>query len=470
MKLLFTTLLLFSIIEATAQNVGIGTSTPDSSALLDIKAQNKGLLPPRMTTAQRKAIQNPAAGLMVYDITKKSLYLFNGSIWQALAFVNPASAPPFPVEASDGVSPDHFGNAVSLFGDYAIIAANWRNVGANTLQGTAYIFYNTGTEWVEQAQLFANDGANGDYFGESVSMFSDFVVVGASFANIGANSTQGAAYVFKRIGTSWIQEDKLTASDGAANEHFGNTITVGAQNDDGITTNSQGSAYIFKRISGSWIQQQKILATDGTPADYFGSFVAIDGNYIAVGAQFKKNGTNSSQGAAYVFFYNGTAWAQQAKLLAADGAASDIFGFSISIADSTILVGAYGDDISPNTNQGSAYIFTRAGTVWTQQAKLLAPDGLTNDNFGRSVAVSGDYALIGAFSDDNGSNTDQGSAYLYKRTGTNWVFIRKIDDPAGTINEMMGCSVAADAANSNFLTGAYGASGIKGRAFFLNID
>ena len=192
------------------------------------------------------------------------------------------------------------------------------------------------------------------------------------------------------------------ASDGAASDEFGvsvaisgDTLVVGAHGDNDNGTNS-GSAYIFTR-SGTlaWTQQAKLTASDGAADDEFGGSVAISGDTVVVGAVWNDdNGTDS--GSAYIFTRSGTAWTEQAKLTASDGAADDNFGNSVAISGDTVVVGAWHDDDN-GTDSGSAYIYTRSGTAWTEQAKLMASDGAADDEFGDSVAISGDTVVVGAF-------------------------------------------------------------------------
>ena len=141
--------------------------------------------------------------------------------------------------------------------------------------------------------------------------------------------------------------------------------------------------------------------------------ISADGAYAVIGAR----GANGQRGSAYIFVRSGTSWTQQAMLVASDGAANDNFGYSVSIsADGAYaVIGAYGDDAGANSNQGSAYIFVRSGTSWTQQAKLVASDGAASDYFGWSVSISADgaYVVIGAYADKVGANTTQGSAYIF---------------------------------------------------------
>ncbi len=145
--------------------------------------------------------------------------------------------------------------------------------------------------------------------------------------------------------------------------------------------------------------------------------ISADGAYAVIGAFADDVGGNNDQGSAYIFVRSGTSWTQQAKLVASDGAAGDCFGLSVSISGdgAYAVIGACYDDVGANSDQGSAYIFVRSGASWTQQAKLVASDGAADDYFGRSVSISADgaYAVIGAYADDVGANTDQGSAYIF---------------------------------------------------------
>ena len=172
--------------------------------------------------------------------------------------------------------------------------------------------------------------------------------------------------------------------------------------------------FVSVGLFADWTEQQKILASDGSYADWFGNSVSINGDYIVIGALLDDdNGVNS--GSAYIFYYNGTIWSQQTKLTASDGAAYDHFGRSVSISGDYAVIGAYGDDDN-DSDSGSAYIFHRTGTTWSEQAKITASDGVAGDSFGHSVSISGDYAVIGASGDDD-NGSDSGSAYIYYNDG-----------------------------------------------------
>ena len=282
--------------------------------------------------------------------------------------------------------------------------------------------YAAGFSEAPEVKLIASDGAASDRFGVSVAISGDTLVAGAYGDNVGNNTGQGSAYVFTKSGTDWVEQAHLTASDGAATDYFGSsvaisgdTVVAGAPFDDVGGNTDQGSTYVFIRSGTNWSQQAHLNVSDGAEHDNFGWSVAISGDTAVVGAPFHDVGTNSAQGSAYVFTRTGTNWTQQAHLTASDGASYDAFGSSVSIDGDTAVVGAFWDEGGVNsTEQGSAYVFTRSGTNWTEQAKLTASDGATEDDFGISAAIDGDTVVVGAFYDDVEANANQGSAYVYE--------------------------------------------------------
>ena len=171
---------------------------------------------------------------------------------------------------------------------------------------------------------------------------------------------------------------------------------VGAFIDDGAAGIDQGSAYVFVRSGGVWSQQQKLEASDAAADDRFGFSVAISGETVVVGAPGDDGAAGIDQGSAYVFVRSGGVWSQQQKLLASDAAADDDFGSSVAISGETVVVGAPWDDDATGFYQGSAYVFVRSGGVWSQQQKLLASDAAGGDAFGFSVAISGETVVVGA--------------------------------------------------------------------------
>jgi hypothetical protein len=434
----------------TKEPAKVGVNTTDPQASLDIAGEIK------LGNTNRPA----EAGMVRWNNDTKDFEGYNGMEWISLTKSNAATGHWGQISAaniientkllaSDGAIGDDFGYSVSISGDYAIIGAPYDDIGVNGDQGSVYIFLRNGTAWAQQAKLIASDGAANDFFGYSVSISGDYAFVGAVFDDVGANMNQGSAYIFIRNGIGWTQQAKLTASDGAEVGLFGYSVSisgdyaiVGAKYDDVGANTQQGSAYIFFRTGTAWAQQAKLNASDGASSDYFGHSVSISGDYVIVGTTNDDVGGNTDQGSAYTFLRSGTAWTQQAKLIASDGAISDYFGSSVSISGDYAIVGAKTDDVGSNTDQGSAYIFIRLGLSWTQQAKLTASDGAADDYFGYSVSISGNYAIVGALYSDVGVFPNQGSAYIYIRNGTTWVQQAKLNTSDGDSNDYFGHSVS----------------------------
>jgi len=358
--------------------------------------------------------------------------------------------------AFDGASADEFGISVAIDDNFAIVGARLDD-DKGTNSGSAYIFQRSGGTWLQQAKLTASDGSSYDFFGNSVAMSGDVALVGA-YLDDDDGTNSGSAYIFQRSGGTWLQQAKLTASDGSSDDNFGFSVAiegdfaiVGAYGDDDQGSAS-GSAYIFQRSGGSWVEQTKLTASDGSSDDNFGWSVAISGDYALVGAH-SDDDQGSYSGSAYIFQRSCGAWLEQTKLTALDGSSDDLFGLSVAMSGDYALVGAYGDD-DRGSYSGSAYIFQRSGGTWLQQAKLTASDGSTGDFFGNSVAMSGDVALVGAYLDDD-DGTSSGSAYIFQRSGGTWLQQTKLTaSEDGAFNDYFGWSVAISGPQS--IIGAYG--------------
>ena len=363
--------------------------------------------------------------------------------------------------AADGTHGDNFGADVAISGNTAVAGAWGHSVAANQRPGAVYVFVRNGTSWTLQQKLTASDGADGDGFGISVAIDGDTIVVGAWHDDVGTNGNQGSAYIFVRNGTTWTEQQRLTASDGTPTDEFGysvaidgETVIAGAYQADGGGIGDAGAAYVFVRSGAVWTQQQKLIASDGGQGEHF-SFVSISGDTALVGAAYDSIGPNSNQGSAYVFVRSGTVWTQQQKLVASDAAANDELGRSVSISGDTAVVGASGDNVGSNTDQGSAYVFVRSGTTWTEQRKLTASDGAANDFFG-SVEIEGDKVIVGAHAAIVGFNVAQGAAYTFTRSGTTWTEQQKLVASDGAEADRFGTSVAVG--GNKYFAGAYAAN------------
>ncbi|MCP4594668.1 MAG: hypothetical protein GY842_28380, partial [bacterium] len=324
--------------------------------------------------------------------------------------------------AADGAKDDYFGHSVSVSGDVAIVGAYQHDDPVED-SGAAYIFQRGGSTWERVAKLAPDVVVDEGRFGHSVSISGGVAVVGAPGDGYWG-SESGAAYVFRRHGAVWELEARLAAEDGARRDEFGwcvsingDIVIVGAHGDDDHGDYS-GSAYVFRfhpGDPGAWEQEAKLTASDGYRYDYFGHCVSIGSGLAIVGA-FQDDDNGSASGSAYLFRYHPGApnlWAQEAKLTASDGAATDYFGRAVAIMRGTALVGAYRDD-DHGDSSGSIYVFRHnhgSPGVWEQEKKITAVDAGEDDRFGRIISVSGHVAVVGAYHDDDSAD-NAGAAYV----------------------------------------------------------
>jgi Cadherin-like domain/FG-GAP repeat len=409
------------------------------------------------------------------------VYVRSGTNWSQQAYL----------KSNNTGEGDTFGVSVAMSGDTVVVGARLEDsitTGVNSTPneakndaGAAYVFVRSGTNWSQQAYLKASNTGTSYYFGNSVAVSGNTVVIGApseassttgvnSTPNVGANSS-GAAYIFVRSGNLWSQQAYLKASNTGAVDYFGNSVAVsgdlvviGAGGEDSSTTgvnstpnegaSNSGAAYVFVRSGTTWSQQAYLKASNTGASDHFGNPVAVSGNTVVIGAGGEDSSTTgvnstpnegaSSSGAAYIFVRSGTTWSQQAFCKASNTpsglAAGDAFGYSVSVSGDTVVIGAIGEDssttgVNSTSNEssdaaGAAYVFVRSDGIWSQQAYLKASNTGTADQFGWSVAVSGDTVVIGALGEDSsttGVNStpnegapDSGAAYVFVRNGASW--------------------------------------------------
>ena len=445
----------------------------------------------------------------------------NPSDWGSIVQHMPVTQQAYLKAANTGVD-DQFGYSVAVSGDTAVVGAWWEDSAATSVNGiaphagAAYVFVRSGTTWSLQARLAASNTDAVDQFGLSVAVWDDTVVVGANAedsAATGVNGNQsdnsctnsGAAYVFVRTGTTWTQQAYLKATNPDASDLFGgavavsgDTVVVGAYGESSSATgvngrqddNSapfSGAAYVFVRNGTAWTQQGYLKASNTEAHDQFGYSVAVSGDTVVVGAQAeasKATGVNGDQsdnsvpiaGAAYVFVRNGTTWTQQAYLKASNTDTNDRFGGSVAVSGDTVVVGAHYEDSAATgvdgdqddksaPYSGAAYVFVRHGTVWTQQAHLKASNTGAGDDFGRSVAVSGNTVVVGAWREDshatgvNGDQSDQsatnsGAAYVFVRRGMTWSQQAYLKASNTEARDLFGFSVAVS--GDTAVVGAFG--------------
>jgi len=344
---------------------------------------------------------------------------------------------------------DRFGVSVALSGDTALIGAYDKTVSGQADAGAVYVYTRSGATWSQQAELKDPLAATNDAFGRSVALSGDTALIGAYGKTVSGQDGAGAAYVFVRTGRTWSQQAELTASNAAANDEFGDSVAlsgktalIGACSKTVSGQGEAGAAYVFVRTGTTWTQQAELPDPDAASDDQFGFSVTLAGDTAVVGAWQKTVGTVSVAGAAYVFVRSGTTWSRQAELSDPDAANNDAFGSSVALSGDTALIGAWGKTVSGQTYAGAAYVFVRSGTTWSQQAELTASNAATDECFGSSVALAGDTALIGAWGKTVSGQTDAGAAYICMRSGTTWSQQAQLNDPDAAANDFFGWPLA----------------------------
>lgn len=359
------------------------------------------------------------------------------------------------VEKFIGDNNDHSGWSVSIGGNTAAVGAPYDYV-STPYSGAVHIYKFNGTNWVWDTKLTPSDGASSDFFGHSVSADSDTVVVGAPWDDDNGSSS-GSVYVYRFDGTNW-SETKLTPSDGAAWDTFGesvsvdgDTLVVGANGDDD-RGNYSGSAYIYRFNGANWVLEAKLTASDGGSDQRFGYSVSVDGNTVVVGAWYASGYNNAYRtGAVYIYRFDGTNWLEETKLIASDGVSYVHFGYSVSVSGDTVVVGATGDS-DYGFRSGSAYIYQFDGTNWLE-TKFTDPDSGAWEYFGYRVSVDGNIAVAGAIYNDNNNGSDAGAAHIYQFDGANWLETKVIASD-GASSDLFGCSVSVS--GNTVMVGAWG--------------
>jgi hypothetical protein len=403
--------------------------------------------------------------------------------------------------------------------------------------GAVYVFTRSGATWSQQAYVKASNSDAGDRFGSSIALSADgnTLAVGASgeaSAARGINGVQadnsasqsGAVYVFTRVDTLWAQEAYIKASNADARDQFGyslalsadgNMLAVGAPfeasaaigingNESDNSTEESGAAYVFTRAGTTWSQHAYIKASNTGAWDAFGYSVALSGDAttLAVGAWLESSaaiGINGDQGndasyesgAAYVFARSNDTWAQQAYIKASNTDNEDHFGISIALSNDggCLVVGADSESSGSrringvqNDNtaavSGAAYLFSRSGTTWSQDAYVKASNADAGDLFGASVALSadGNMLVVGAYGEDSDSGIDgsqsdnskesSGAAYVFTRSGSSWTQESYLKASNPDVGDLFGFAVALSADGGTVAAGAYSerstATGING--------
>jgi hypothetical protein len=361
------------------------------------------------------------------------------------------------LRATDESAGDRFGGSASISGDNAIIGARGQDIPGATDAGAAYILeQRKDGSWAEAIQLLASNAGPDDAFGRSVSISGNYAIIGTNLEDGPSDGApgMGAAYIFENTPNGWTEVAVLRASNAESDDSFGRSVSilgdraiVGATREDGPNNmmDRSGAVYVFERdADGRWNETDILHASNAGDKDQFGYSVALTQDAFIVGAIAEDGSSNSrtKTGAAYIFERSADGnWTETALLRGNIPDERDEFGWDVDIEGSTAIVGAQEDD-GPDNNRfgmGAAHIFEKIDGSWEQRERVYPSDGESNDEFGWSVSISGDQAVVGS----RGDNEDTGAAYLYNRTSTgNWQEATSFRASNGEAGDFLGQSVA----------------------------
>jgi len=481
MNKLLVVLMMFPLLGVA--QVGIGTTTPEGQ--LDVKSDTMGLVVPRVTSIEDVTDGNgnlAVNGTVVYDVSRDKVCYRVADSWICIGKDNDGNAvigtetPNLSIisnyiKASNTDTDDYFGQKVCISDDGTrlVVSANGEDsntTGINGDQssnsasraGAVYVFRKNGSTWVQEAYIKASNNEDHDFFGQSISLNSD-----GSIMAIGS-----------------FQEDS-------------NSTGINGNESDNSASNS-GAVYVFTRTDTTWSQEAYIKASNTDAGDYFGYNLDLsqDGERLAVGAYLEdssatgvggsesSNGSSES-GAVYIFTRNAGAWAQEAYIKASNNNTSDYFGYAIALdADATrLVVGAHREDANTtgiNGNEsnnsashaGAVYVFSRSGTTWTQEAYIKPSNTDSEDYFGYRVNFDGDASrlVVGAYqensnatgvngNDADNSISDSGAAYVFKRNGTTWTQEAYIKASNTDSNDRFGWAISLNSDGNRLAIGAH---------------
>ncbi len=461
----------------------------DSSAMLEVRSSDRGLLTSRMSTQQRKAIKNPAPGLLVFDTTKQLFYGYVKNLgWRPflMGYDTTAISDSYsPVLIIDNAEGDQLGYAVAINGDIAVATAPTDDIDENTNQGSVYVFRNENGIWTNTQKITAPDGAANDQFGVTVAMTDTYVFVSAMFDDVGENSDQGSVYVYKIVDGVLVYHQKLAGSTATSNDLFGYYVAaqnrqlfIGAPYDDVIGNFNQGSAYSFKLTNGFWTESQKIIQDSAAGSeDYFGFGISIDSSMISIGGHINVEG-NYGYGQNAIFIYenvNGT-WQRRQKILQPDVSSSiktEAFGYNTVLKNGILTAGAWLHNIPfGNKDRGTAYVFKKSGSVWNNVQKLTPEDVNTGDfygdYFGTNLRSDNTFMVAGSgYEDITEGVIDRGAFYLFEWNGTQWIMKKKVSAPTPSYLDLFGHAVGIQ--GDNIIVSAYNANNGKGKIYFYTL-
>lgn len=449
----------------------------------------------KLKTIHMKKIITPLKTTLVLLALSCSIQLSHGQDFTQVTKV---------VESPQDVN-NFFGSVVEIYGNRAVVGVpreeeDLAGGDSQIFAGAIYVYERNGDgSWSEVQKIVASDRESNDNFGVAVAMDENQILVGASGKKLNGDFLVGAMYVFERNGGGvWTEVQKIVTSDAQNRDFFGGSIAldgdqaiVSAQGDQRAIS-SAGMVYVFERNnSGVWNETQTIVASDAAQDDLFGLALSLSNNYAVVGAYLEDDDVSGGNpldlaGSAYILERDGSGtWSEVQKIVPADRAQDDRFGFSVSLSGNQAFISSIWESEDGNGNNtvdfaGSVYVFERdGGGVWNETQKIITDDRAEGDLFGWDLVVQGDYLLVsseGNDTDANGGNfaNGAGAIYLFERSGSTWNQLQKIvasdrgtNDSFGEVIALSGNYLLAGAPGDEQDANGNGNVQNSGSAYFL---
>jgi hypothetical protein len=406
-QLLFFVLVSIRICATAQVAVNMSGSAPASSAMLDVSSTNKGMLMPRMTTMQRKAVANPEIGLLVYDLDRQTPYLFDGSEWRPLMFTSNDNLP-LVERAPEGDDPGArgWGTSVAMWENYVVMGGESVSNGQGS-QGAAYIYVKTNGTWTLQQKLLASNGAPGDRFGASVAIYNDLVVVAAPTKTVLGKTGAGAIYVFKRTGTVWAEIQVITTINPQLWDQFGYCVAltagkliVGAPYTDYNGLTNSGTAFFYEFLSNQFALTKQFKAQQPIIDGEFGRAVGIDGNDVVIGYPKYLSAPEGRTGSVNVFTYQPVSGGWSETVLLSDIKQAGMeFGAAVAIHKDVILAGAPFYDLVLNVQTkiydvGRINAFKRPNNIFISDYNYEEIQPQEQGQLGYKLAITQGYKLF----------------------------------------------------------------------------
>lgn len=317
----------------------------------------------------------------------------------------------------DGAFNDRFGSSVAISGDLILVGAE--DPGPSGPQtGSVYAFSRSGGTWTQEARM-RPDQTKSRSFGRALDLEGNRALIGAS-ADRTAAFVGGAGYIFEREAGGWVQKAQLLANDAAQGQQLGQSVSLSG--DRALLgaplgfrpQDDAGAAYVFIRQGGTWVQEARLVPDEMDTTEWFGDAVSLSGSVALIGAD-RSNPQGTVSGAAFVFTRSGGTWSQTTRLLPSDGSENDTFGTSVALSGNGAIISAPSRD-SGGLFRGAVYVYGRSGSSWNELDVLTASDGQDRDGFGKAVALDGNTAIIGV-PDADVVGPASGAAYAFSEVG-----------------------------------------------------